>query len=48
MLDENKVPHVYRVIPGGEHDFRVWKSDLYHFAQLIFRDPEAGKPDAAE
>ena len=39
MLDENKVPHVYRVIPGGGHDFRVWKSDLYHFAQLIFREP---------
>ncbi len=33
--------HVYRVIPGGAHDFRVWKSDLYHFAQLIFR--EAGQ-----
>lgn len=40
MLDENKVPHEYRVIPGGRHDFKVWKSDLYHFAQLIFREPE--------
>lgn len=39
MLDENKVPHVYRVIPGGGHDFRVWKSDLYYFAQRIFREP---------
>ena len=39
MLDEKKVPHVYRVIPGGGHDFKVWKSDLYHFAQLIFREP---------
>lgn len=39
MLDERKVPHVYRVIPGGGHDFRVWKSDLYHFAQLLFREP---------
>lgn len=38
MLDENKVPHIYRVIPGGGHDFRVWKSDLYHFARLVFRD----------
>jgi enterochelin esterase-like enzyme len=38
MLDEKKVPHVYRVIPGGGHDFRVWKSDLYHFAQLLFRE----------
>ena len=43
MLDENKVPHVYRVIPGGGHDFKVWKSDLYHFAQLLFREPESEK-----
>jgi enterochelin esterase-like enzyme len=40
MLDENSVPHIYRVIPGGRHDFEVWKSDLYHFAQLLFREPE--------
>src|SRR5687768_2643673 len=39
MLDEKKVPHVYRVIPGGAHDFKVWRSDLYTFAQLIFREP---------
>jgi enterochelin esterase-like enzyme len=39
MLDENKVPHVYNVIPGGAHDFKVWKSDLCIFAQLIFREP---------
>ena len=32
---------------SGRHDFRVWKSDLYHFAQLIFREPEAERPDAA-
>ena len=38
MLDEKKVPHEYRVIPGGRHDFKVWKSDLYHFARLSFRD----------
>jgi enterochelin esterase-like enzyme len=37
MLDEKKVPHEYRVIPGGGHDFKVWKSDLYHFAQLVFQ-----------
>jgi enterochelin esterase-like enzyme len=40
MLDEKKVPHEYRVIPGGAHDFKVWKSDLYHFAQLIFKEAE--------
>lgn len=39
MLVEKQVPHQYRVIPGGGHDFKVWKSDLYHFAQLIFREP---------
>ena len=43
MLEVNKVPHVYRVIPGGGHDFRVWKGDLYHFAQLLFREPERVK-----
>jgi enterochelin esterase-like enzyme len=43
MLDEKKVPHVYRVIPGGGHDFKVWKSDLYYFAQLLFREPEQEK-----
>ena len=43
MLDENKVPHVYNVISGGRHDFKVWKSDLYHFSQLLFREPEQAK-----
>jgi enterochelin esterase-like enzyme len=43
MLDEKQVPHVYRVIPGGRHNFSVWKSDLYHFAQLLFRKPEPEK-----
>ncbi len=37
MLDQKKIPHVYRIIPGGVHDFRVWRSDLYSFAQLAFR-----------
>jgi enterochelin esterase-like enzyme len=43
MLVEKKVSHVYRVIPGGQHDFKVWKSDLYHFVQLLFREPEKEK-----
>lgn len=38
MLDETMVPHRYNVIAGGRHDFKVWKSDLYHFAQLLFRE----------
>lgn len=37
MLNEKNVPHFYNVIPGGRHDFDVWKADLYHFAQLLFR-----------
>lgn len=43
MLDDNKVPHVYRVIPGGAHDFKVWRSDLYTFARLVFREPAQEK-----
>jgi enterochelin esterase-like enzyme len=43
MLDEKKVPHVYNVIPGGQHDFKVWRNDLYHFAQLLFREPRPEK-----
>jgi enterochelin esterase-like enzyme len=42
MLDEKKVPHRYNVIPGGRHDFKVWKGDLYQFAQLVFQE---GKPE---
>jgi enterochelin esterase-like enzyme len=45
MLDEKKVPHIYNVIPGGQHNFPVWKNDLYHFAQLVFREPEQKAPE---
>jgi ketosteroid isomerase-like protein len=47
MLEEKKVPHLYNVIPGGRHDFKVWKSDLYHFSQLLFRSGTA-EPAAAQ
>lgn len=33
----NQVPHVYQVIPGGYHDFKVWKQNLYMFSQLLFK-----------
>lgn len=33
----NNVPHIYQVIPGGYHDFKVWKQNLYMFAQLVFK-----------
>lgn len=36
-LIANQVPHVYYVIPGGAHDFKVWKESLYQFVCLIFK-----------
>jgi endo-1,4-beta-xylanase len=33
----NKVPHIYHVIPGGFHDFKVWKESLYLYSQLLFK-----------
>lgn len=39
-LEEKQIAHQYHVIPGGQHDFKVWKRDLYHFAQLLFRKAE--------
>jgi enterochelin esterase-like enzyme len=38
MLEEKNVPHIYNVIAGGQHDFKVWKNDLYHFSQMLFRE----------
>jgi len=35
-LQENKVPHIFYIEPGG-HDFKVWKNDLYVFSQLLFK-----------
>ena len=43
MLEEKNVPHIYNVIPAGQHDFKVWRNDLYQFAQLLFREPEQEK-----
>ena len=36
-LNENNVSHEYYVIPGGKHDFVVWKDSLYLFSQLLFK-----------
>jgi enterochelin esterase-like enzyme len=33
---ENNIMHRYNLIPG-DHDFVVWKNDLYFFSQLLFR-----------
>jgi enterochelin esterase-like enzyme len=43
MLKEKKVPHFYNVVVGGQHNFKAWNSDLYHFAQLLFRETQQGK-----
>jgi hypothetical protein len=42
MLDENKVPHEYRVIPGGGRLQGVEERPV-QFAQLVFRDAEREK-----
>jgi len=36
-LVEKKVSHIYHVIPGGFHDFKVWKESLYLYSQLLFK-----------
>ncbi|MEJ5352507.1 MAG: alpha/beta hydrolase-fold protein [Melioribacteraceae bacterium] len=35
-LTRKNIPHIYFVEPGG-HDFKIWKSSLYWFSQLIFK-----------
>ncbi len=41
-LKENGITHILRITPGGHHDFKEWKDNLYRFSQLIFKpvDPE--------
>jgi enterochelin esterase-like enzyme len=41
FLSEKQIPHIYRIIPGGVHDFNVWKENLYGFVQLIFKPVSA-------
>jgi enterochelin esterase-like enzyme len=36
-LVANQIPHIYQVVPGGFHDFKVWKQNLYMFSQLLFK-----------
>ena len=35
-LEKYEIPHIYYIEPGV-HDFKVWKNDLYHFSQLLFK-----------
>jgi xylan 1,4-beta-xylosidase len=46
-LAQHQVPHIYRVIPGGQHDFAVWKDGLYQFAGLIFNENRTAQVVAA-
>lgn len=39
-LKENKVDHIYYIMPGY-HDFNVWKNSLYMFSQLLFKPVDA-------
>ena len=36
FLKENNIPHIWHVDSGG-HTWPVWKNDLYHIAQRLFR-----------
>lgn len=54
-LHEKNIPHVF-FTDNGYHDFKVWKTSLYMFTQLLFKpvDPEtleeisnAGRPAAS-
>ena len=38
---QNNIDHYYLIESGKDHEWSVWKSGLYHFAQRIFgRVPE--------
>jgi len=41
-LESNNVPHIFYIEPGV-HDFKVWKNDLYLFAQLLFKPVDISK-----
>jgi enterochelin esterase-like enzyme len=36
-LLEKEMPHTHYIIPGGNHDFDVWKESLYQYSQLLFK-----------
>jgi len=40
-LEKNKVPHIFQIIPGGYHDFKLWKDNFYMFSQLIFKSVDS-------
>jgi hypothetical protein len=36
-LEQHNVPHIYNLVDGAAHEWKVWKYGLYHFSQLIFK-----------
>jgi hypothetical protein len=36
-LVQHNVPHIYNLVDGAVHEWKVWKYGLYHFSQLIFK-----------
>ncbi len=36
-LKENGIPYILRITPGGQHDFKEWKDNIYRFSQLVFK-----------
>lgn len=36
-LTQKNVPHIYSLVDGAGHDWKVWKHGLYHFSQLVFK-----------
>ncbi|HYV37810.1 MAG TPA: alpha/beta hydrolase-fold protein [Gemmataceae bacterium] len=37
-LEKSKVNHIWNVFPEGQHNYQVWKNDLYVFSQMLFKD----------
>jgi enterochelin esterase-like enzyme len=36
-LEQHNVTHIYNLVEGAAHEWKVWKYGLYHFSQLIFK-----------
>ena len=36
-LEQHNVPHIYNLVEGADHEWKVWKYGLYHFSKLIFK-----------
>ncbi len=47
LLTKKRIPHVFRINDGG-HEPKVWMSDLYYFAPMLFPDVKAAFERALE